>query len=105
MFTEISVPVGALLDASASKGPAWVHDSPFLSLGVKNCPQAGANSLKDMALYQILSDQRLLTHTHFERLPWPVAQHVFDYLIHRQADRCFKASPLPYNNGFPLANR
>lgn len=88
IFTEVSVPAGVLLDASTSKGPAWVHDSPLLPLGVKNCPGVGVNSLKDMALYQLLSDQRLLTPAHFEQVPWPVAKYVFDFVIQRQASQC-----------------
>lgn len=63
-----------------SKGPSWVHETPFLTRGWEETNEVGAPSLKHSAMKQVLSDQRNLTPQLFVNIPWPIANYLWDCL-------------------------
>lgn len=65
------------------KGPLWVHESPFLTLGWEETSESGAPSLKHSAMRQTLSDQRMLAPDLFTNVPWEVARYLWDCLGRR----------------------
>ncbi|PYI04893.1 hypothetical protein BO78DRAFT_158090 [Aspergillus sclerotiicarbonarius CBS 121057] len=65
---------------SSSKGPSWVHETPFLPRGWEETSQAGAPSLQHSAMKQLLSDQRNLQPALFVDVPWRIASYLWDCL-------------------------
>ncbi|KAF9892737.1 hypothetical protein FE257_001139 [Aspergillus nanangensis] len=63
-----------------TSGPSWVHETPFLPLGWEECSAKGAPTLKHSAMRQTLSDQRALTTSLFDSIPWPIASYLWDCL-------------------------
>ncbi|QMW39335.1 hypothetical protein G4B11_002615 [Aspergillus flavus] len=63
-----------------SKGPSWVHETPFLPAGWEETNAIGAPTLKHSAMRQALSDQRNLTPQLFANIPWPIASYLWDCL-------------------------
>ena len=68
---------------SSSKGPSWVHETPFLSRGWEETSQTGAPSLQHSAMRQVLSDQRNLQPALFVNVPWRIASYLWDCLGRR----------------------
>ncbi|KAE8148153.1 hypothetical protein BDV25DRAFT_158857 [Aspergillus avenaceus] len=63
-----------------SKGPSWVHETPFLTRGWEETNEFGSPSLKHSAMRQTLSDQRNLVPQLFENVPWRIAAYLWDCL-------------------------
>ncbi|PWY76256.1 hypothetical protein BO70DRAFT_93032 [Aspergillus heteromorphus CBS 117.55] len=70
----------AIPSLSSSRGPAWVHETPFLPQGWEETSDAGPPSLKHAAMRQLLSDQRNLQPTLFAHVPWRIASYLWDCL-------------------------
>ncbi|KAL2001620.1 hypothetical protein VTN02DRAFT_1529 [Thermoascus thermophilus] len=63
-----------------TKGPSWVHESPFLPIGWEEGSRLGAPSLKHLAMRKTLRDQRNLTPELFANVPWHIASYLWECL-------------------------
>ncbi|EFQ97621.1 CBS domain-containing protein [Nannizzia gypsea CBS 118893] len=61
-------------------GYEWAHESPFLPAGWEAYGPVGAHSLKHMAMRAVLSDQRTLSFSHFQGIPWLIAKYLWECL-------------------------
>lgn len=66
-----------------TKGPSWVHESPFLPIGWEEGSPFGAPSLKHLAMRKTLRDQRNLTPELFANVPWHIASYLWECLGRR----------------------
>lgn len=73
----------AMLHSRRPKGPAWVHENPYLTIGWEETSESGAPSLKHSAMRQVLSDQSMLTPELFANIPWLVARYLWECLESR----------------------
>ena len=65
------------------KGPSWVHEDPYLTIGWEDISESGASSLKHSSMRQILSDQSMLTPDLFANVPWKLALYLWECMGRR----------------------
>lgn len=72
-----------MLSKGPKKGPSWVHESPYLTIGWEDTREFGAPSLKHSSMRQVLSDQSMLTPELFANVPWGLASYLWECLGRR----------------------
>lgn len=70
----------AVAPSKGPRGPSWVHENPYLTIGWEETSESGAPSLKHSAMRQTLSDQSILTPELFANVPWTIAKYLWDCL-------------------------
>ncbi|KAL4896500.1 hypothetical protein BDV59DRAFT_170801 [Aspergillus ambiguus] len=72
--------MASVIKTRPRNGPSWVHETPYLPPGWEECSPQGASSLRHIAMRRVLSDQRVLTASLFETVPWRIASYLWDCL-------------------------